>query len=254
MIGFKKINPVRGGIPGTHPIFRFTNIILPPVSELSWQGEIQSDWHDITYLDDPCCAHCGVPFEYDQGADAICAPCTANPPVYDRARAALQYNEHSAPLILAFKHGGRTQNLNRFARQLLRAGHPFWPRADYIVPVPLHRERLLKRKYNQAALLTKHLSRWTEANYEPDILFRHKATPSQGSQTSKGRFRNVQGAFSVPDKIKEKLEGKTVVLIDDVMTTGATLESCVRTLKRSGANTVYCLVLARVVRDAQIPT
>jgi len=254
MIGFEKINPMRRGIPGSNMFSRLGNIILPPVSELSWIGQVSSDWHNMTYLDDPCCAHCGVPFEYDQGPDALCAPCMANPPRYDRARAALQYNDVSAPLILAFKHGGRTQNLHRFARQLLRAGHPFWPEADYLIPVPLHKDRLRKRKFNQAGLLAKGLARWTEAEFDPDILLRHKSTPSQGAQTSKGRFRNVQGAFSVPDDATEKLAGKNIVLVDDVMTTGATLDSCVRTLKRAGAGKVFALVLARVVRDAQIPT
>lgn len=230
-----------------------TNIILPSFAQYTFGGKA-ANWHEITFLDEPCCAHCGRPFEYDLGAGTLCARCAANPPCYDRARAAFVYNEYSAPLILSFKHGGKTVNLDRFSRQLFRAGRAFWPDTDYLVPVPLHPQRLRKRKFNQAALLAKSVAAYAPADYEPNILFRHKSTPSQGSQTSKGRFRNVQGVFSIPEDQRIRLKDKTIVLVDDVMTTGATLESCTRALKSAGAKQVYALVLARVVRPAQIPT
>lgn len=118
-----------------------------------------------------------------------------------------------------------------------------------LIPVPLHPSRLIKRRFNQSGLLARKLSRLVPARFEPDILFRIRATESQGAQSAKGRVRNVRGAFQVPDKQKPALEGKHVVLIDDVMTTGATLNACARTLKKAGASYIDVVTLARTVRQ-----
>ncbi len=227
------------------------DIIFPRDLQHSNKAE---DWTSVTYLDNPCCETCGFPFEYDQGPQALCAKCIVQKPVFDKARAAFVYNEKSRGYILAFKHGGRTEYLDMFARQLQRAGREFWPDTDYIIPVPLHPRRLLKRKFNQAALLARRTARYVAIQYCVDILVRRRKTESQGAQTYKGRFRNVRGAFSISDNAKSKIRNKTIVLIDDVMTTGATLEACTRTLKRAGAAKVYVLCLARVVREQEIPT
>lgn len=180
--------------------------------------------------------------------------CMTDPPDFDKTRSAFQYHEDSCALILSFKHGGRTVNLRRFGHQLARAGRNFWPETDMIIPVPLHRQRLTKRRYNQAALLARTVSQITGTPQNPDILLRHKDTASQGYQTPKGRFRNVRGAFTVPETERETLKGKTVVLIDDVYTTGATLNACSRALRRAGAANIYGLTLARVVKDQEIIT
>jgi len=224
------------------------NIVFPSSSK-----SLSQHWKTVTFLDEPCCHLCGRPFAYDQGIGALCARCTARPPAYDMGRSALQYDAESRPLVLAFKHGGRTVQLDRFAKQMSRAGRRFAD-ADYIVPVPLHPKRLARRSYNQAALLAKACANYMRGDYAADILSRKKDTPSQGAQTGKGRFRNVQGAFSVSEPGRNKIKNKSLILIDDVFTTGATLESCARTLKRAGANKVYVLSLARVVRDEEIPT
>lgn len=229
------------------------DILLPPSHNFG-RSDNHLDWSQFTFLDDPCCDLCGFPFEFDQGAKAICGACAGRTPIFDKCRAAFTYNDHSRPYILAFKHGGRTMHLDRFARQLQRAGHPFWKDADMIVPVPLHRSRLIKRRFNQAALLARALSQHVSIPFEPEILFRHKATISQGGQSQKGRFRNVKGAFTVPETAQLAIKDKVIVLIDDVMTTGATLESCAKALKRAGAQKVYALTLSRVVRAQQIPT
>ena len=220
------------------------DIIFPPPDNTAWQS--------LRYLDAPCCDCCGYPFEYEMGTGFLCAKCTTDRPAYDKARAAFQYTEKSAPLVLAFKHGGKTVNLKRFGQQMVRAGRSFWPEAEMLIPVPLHRQRLRRRHYNQAALLAGMISKQTEIPMETDLLLRHRATASQGAQTAKGRFRNVRGAFSISDK--DKVKDKVVILIDDVFTTGATLEACTRALRRAGAQKIYAITLARVVKDQEITT
>lgn len=233
------------------------DIVLPPAGP---DNEAMGAWDGLTFLDEPCCHDCGYPFEYDMGLtggsgnDSLCVKCSVDRPAFDAARSALQYHEESSALILSFKHGGRTKYLEPFARQMVRAGRRFWPQTDYIVPVPLHPSRLRKRKFNQAALLAQRVAIHTNLQFNPDILMRHKATTSQGNKTAKGRRRNVQGAFSIPESKRSVVKDRTFVIIDDVYTTGATLEACARTLRRAGASQIFALTLARVVRDQEIPT
>lgn len=224
------------------------DIVLPPQDPFRREDKA---WEDIHYLDAPCCATCGFPFEYAVGDGALCAGCLARPPRYTSARAALAYNDASRDIILSFKHGGRTENLSLFAAQLRRAGRGSLPEADLIVPVPLHRTRRVKRRYNQSTLLGRALSKITKPSFDPDSLRRIRATKSQGGQSAAGRKRNVQGAFAVRDEAKDRVKGANIVLIDDVMTTGATLDACASVLLRSGAKRVDALCLARVIRDQQ---
>jgi ComF family protein len=158
------------------------------------------------------------------------------------------YDDASRPFILSFKHGGKTENLARFAAQLRRAGRGVLPEADYIIPVPLHTKRRVQRRYNQSALLARALAKITTVEFDPNLLRRVRHTLSQGGQSAKGRRRNVRGAFAVPDEAKPRLKGAQIVIVDDVMTTGATVEACASTLLRSGAKRVDILCLARVIR------
>lgn len=224
------------------------DIILPPQDPFKLTD---SDWGEVKFLDAPCCATCGFPFDYHMGEGALCGACLTKTPRYNMARAAMIYDEASRPLILSFKHGGKTQNLSKFAAQLRRAGRGFLPNADYIIPVPLHKGRRIKRRYNQAALLGRALAKITTADFDPDILRRIRATPSQGGQSAAGRRRNVQGAFAVEDKAKARVKDSHIVLVDDVMTTGATVEACAGLLLRTGAKRVDVLCLARVIRTDQ---
>ena len=121
-----------------------------------------------------------------------------------------------------------------------------------IIPVPLHPTRLIRRRFNQAAILAQSLSGRTDLPVKTDILIRHKRTESQGQQTSKGRFRNVRGAFSVPETMRNQIRDKNIVLIDDVYTTGATLDACTKALQQAGAAHIYAVTLARVVRGQAI--
>ena len=230
--------------------------ILPPQELLSLEADpiARRLWAEVTFLDAPWCDACGFPFEYKmvQTGTSLCGRCSVRRPAYDRVRAPMVYDEGSRALVLSFKHGGRTEGLTSFAAQMRRAGRDILAEADLLIPVPLHPTRLVKRRYNQAALLARSLAKITAADFEPDILFRTRRTDSQGGFNARARAKNVRGAFSV--RRPENLKGRNLVLIDDVFTTGATLDSCAKALKRAGAARVDGICLARVAKAATLPT
>ena len=227
--------------------------VLPPQELLGLEADpiARRMWADVSFLDAPWCDACGFPFEYEVVGSSLCARCSVRRPAYDHARAPMAYDDGSRALILSFKHGGRTEGLASFAAQMRRAGRDFLPEADLLVPVPLHPTRLIKRRYNQATLLARALAKITPAKFAPDILFRTRRTDSQGGFNARARVENVRGAFAV--KQADQIQGRRIVLIDDVFTTGATLEACARTLKRSGAAQVDGICLARVAKAAALP-
>lgn len=194
------------------------------------------------------CACCGFPFEYDVGADALCAACSAVRPPYTASRAAVRYDEGSKRVILSFKHGDRLDAVPALTRWLLLAGRDLIPACDVVVPVPLHWRRYMRRRFNQSALLANALAKSGAMKSCPAALIRKRNTPSQGGLSAKGRRRNVQGVFAVRSRDADKISGKSVLLIDDVMTTGATVEACARVLLKAGAKEVCVLTLSRVVK------
>ncbi len=177
---------------------------------------------------------------------AICGPCAQSPPRFDRARAPLGYDDISRAMVLGFKHGDQTHATPAFAGWMVRAGASLLNRESLLVPVPLHRARLFRRRYNQAALLALALGRLTGLAVVPDLLIRRRRTPSQGMLSREERLRNVRRAFAVRNGCAERLAGRHVVLVDDVLTTGATAGECAATLKDAGAKAVDVLTLARV--------
>lgn len=208
-------------------------------------------WQTIQFLDGPMCACCGLPFEFDPGGETLCAACHAKPPAYDKARAVMRYDEHSRGPILALKHGDRLDLTPGFTRWLDRGGRPLLDETDVILPVPLHPYRLWARRYNQSAELARALARLTGKPADFTSLVRSRPTPSQGAMRSaKARRRNMLGAFKIPAGHKSAIAGRNLLLIDDVLTTGATVDACARALKRAGAGKVFVLALARVVRPA----
>jgi ComF family protein len=208
----------------------------------------------MNFLSDPVCGICGFPFEFDPGPETICAGCRQNPPVFDRARALMRYDPASRDPLLALKRADRLDLVPAFARWLASAGRELVAPCDIIIPVPLHRWRLWRRRFNQSALIAQALGGLASKPVDCLVLVRARATPSQGDMPSAGaRRRNVQGAFRVDPARRERLCGKTVLLIDDVFTTGATVEACTRALKRAGAARVFVLALARVVRPLANP-
>lgn len=206
-------------------------------------------WTGLTFLEPPLCASCGLPFEYDPGVDSLCAACLADPPAFDAARAAVAYDDAAKGAILALKRADRLEFAQLFSLWLKRAGQELLSQADVIAPVPLHWRRLWTRRYNQSAILAQRLARLSGKPFEAQALLRTRPTPSQGEMVSvKARRRNVQGAFRVNPKRAPALAGRTILLIDDVLTTGATIEACARALKRAKAEKVLVLTVARVVR------
>lgn len=206
-------------------------------------------WSSVSFLGGPGCAHCGLPFEIDPGPGTLCAGCHAHPPDFDRARAVMRYDEASKGPILALKRADRLDIAPAFANWLARSGAELIAETELIVPVPLHRSRLWQRRFNQSALLASGLSRLTGIKADPLALTRTRATKSQGAMPSaKARRRNVRGAFKVADGRLAAVKGRTVLVVDDVYTTGATLNACAKALKRAGAERVLALTLARVVR------
>jgi ComF family protein len=206
-------------------------------------------WSAICFIEGPSCATCGLPFDMPVIEETKCAACHADPPGFDKARAIMRYDEASKGAILAFKHADRLDLAPSFTRWLKRTGGALLVECDLIVPVPLHRMRLWSRRYNQSAELARKLSRSCQKVYAPEVLVRVRRTPSQGEMPSAGaRRRNVAGAFKVRPGMKNRVDGRAILLVDDVLTTGATVDSCARVLKRSGARAVFVLALARVVR------
>lgn len=231
--------------------------VLPPRCIVSGdfvdrQGMITaSAWKELRFIAPPFCVSCGTPLSYTLEYGTLCASCAAWPPPFDKARAALVYDDGSKDMILRFKYADQTHAVHSFVPWLLQAGKEFLDMADYIVPVPLHRTRLLKRRYNQAALIAQALCRaeGVSAAYLPEALLRYKKTETQGTMNFRQRRKNVKNAFMVPPAHRTKLQGRNIVLVDDVYTTGATVKECAKVLKKAGAGKIYVLALARVVKD-----
>ena len=208
-------------------------------------GLTGAGWAKVAFLEAPWCDCCGTPFEHHQGEGALCGGCAGAKRAYGRTRAACFYDEHSRELILQLKHADRTELARLFAFWLERAAAELLEGAEAILPVPLHRGRLLERRYNQAAEIARPLARRTGLPYRPDALVRVKSG-TQGGKSARGRRLGVRGAFAVPEGRRRLVEGRRVLLIDDVMTTGATAEACARALLAGGAAAVDVAVVARV--------
>jgi ComF family protein len=232
--------------PGARAAARgLLDLVFPPQT-LDLPGRVQSNglsaeaWSRVSF----------IPFEYDTGER--CAACLARPRAFARARAAVLYDEASRDLILQFKHADRTDLARLLGGWVSRAADELLAEADAVAPVPLHRARLLARRYNQAAEIARPLARRHGLAFLPDALVRSKRTESQAGKSGSGRRRNVAGAFTVPAGRRRQVEGRRILLIDDVLTTGATAEACARALLAAGASAVDLAVVARVREAASL--
>ncbi|MGE4313195.1 MAG: ComF family protein [Pseudobdellovibrionaceae bacterium] len=231
------------------------DLVLPPRCVVT--GEILAEksglspaaWGQLTFIAQPFCATCADPFDFDENdaddAARICASCLDHPPTYQKARAALVYDDASRPILLGFKHGDKIYMAPFLARLMVAAGEDVLKDADLIVPVPLHWTRLVRRRYNQAALLVQQIGRLSGKETSLNALMRTQATPPQGHLSAKDRAKNVARVFTVSPRVKARIEGKNILLVDDVLTSGATVEACTKALLKAGANSVNVLCLVR---------
>jgi ComF family protein len=230
---------------------RVLDILLPPLclgceSRVSRQHTLcPACWKSVKFITRPFCEQCGFPFEFPVENEPLCGRCLKEKPDFDRARSVLTYEDCSRRIILGLKHGDKTWSAPGIARLMVETGRDMWDTADYIVPVPLHRWRLWKRRFNQSALLGREIARRAGKSFVPDLLIRHKRTRPQ-SGNAKARRKNITGAFKLNPRWAGKIEGKRILIIDDVYTTGATVNACARVLKKNGAEIVNVLTLARV--------
>lgn len=236
------------------------DLILPPVAHDSREataaaGLSPDAWSRIAFLEAPVCDGCGAPFEIEGGdfASPRCPACLTHPYAFGRARAACVYDEASRGLILKFKHGDQQQFAPLFVQWVRRASADLIAEADVVVPAPLHPFRLLTRRFNQAAEIARPLARQAGLDYLPDALIRTRHTDSQGGRSMRGRRQNVARAFAVTEAGRRRLKGRRILLVDDVLTTGATGEACARALLEAGARSVDLSVIARVRSAREIP-
>ena len=216
-------------------------------------GLCASCWSKLSPIERPFCEKLGIPFTYDPGPGIFSMQAIADPPAYARARAAVRYDDIARTMVHALKYGDRLDLAPVMARWMRRAGADLLGDADVVVPVPLHWRRLWARRFNQSATLAKLVAAELDLPVAYSALKRVKATPQQVGLSKSERASNVQGAFRVDAAGKAEIARRQVVLVDDVLTSGATVDTCARALLRAGARQVDVLVFARVVDSVRTP-
>lgn len=209
-------------------------------------------WQKLHWIEEPVCDALGTPFEYDQGEGALSPAAIAEPPPWAKARAAVAFDEVSSPLVHLLKYGDTQEAGLAMANMMRGPGRKLLASTDLIIPVPLDRWRLWRRRFNQAAFIARHLGKASAKLVAVDVLLRQKRTRSQVGLTADERRKNVRRAFTVPPERRPAIDGKTVLLIDDVRTTGATAAACTQTLLEAGAASVDVLTFALVLAPARL--
>ena len=234
------------------------DLFMPPVClacdrRVDEQGVVcPRCWSQIRFVEKPYCAVMGTPFSYDLGEGALSAQAIANPPPFDKARSVILYDEVARRLVQGLKFSDRLELAPWMARWMVRASDGILLDKAIVVPVPLHRWRLFGRRFNQSAELARHICLQQNLRYAPELLKRIRATTQQVGLGRRERDKNVRGAFRVPKDRVIDVKGRHIVLIDDVFTTGATLEACARALRRRGAAQIDCLTFARVANGVAV--
>jgi ComF family protein len=215
------------------------------------RGLCASCWSKLSFISRPYCERLGTPFLYDPGPGILSMEAIAEPPAYNRARAAVRFDEVARALVHSLKYGDRLDLAPMMGRWIAHAGRELLAGADALVPVPLHWRRLWARRFNQSAMLAKAISAESGVPVAGGALKRTKPTAQQVGLSRSERATNVQGAFKVPQEGKAAVAGRRLILVDDVLTSGATVEGCAKALLRAGAANVDVLVFARVAEAAR---
>lgn len=232
--------------------------LLYPPQCLTCDAQVATDfglcgpcWRDTPFVSGLVCDGCGVPLlGEDEGRAEHCDDCLAIARPWSHGRAALLYKDNGRKLVLALKHGDRMDLARPAAGWLLKAARPILTPDLLVAPIPLHWTRFFKRRYNQSALLSGGLAKLAGLEHCPDLLVRRRATPSQEGRDRNGRFANVQDAIIPHPRRAHKIEGRRILLIDDVMTSGATFSAAAEACIAAGAIGISVLALARVAKDA----
>jgi ComF family protein len=228
--------------------------LCPACRELvDGEGLCAGCWSKLAFIAPPYCERLGIPFPFDGGPGLLSMEAIADPPAYSRARAAVRYDDVARTLVHALKYGDRLDLAPIMGRWMAHAGRELIASADAVVPVPLHWRRQWARRFNQSALLAEVVAKAGGRPLVHAALKRVKATPQQVGLDKPARALNVQGAFRVPADGKAEVAGRKLLLVDDVLTSGATVDACARALLRAGAANVDVLVFARVVAPVRPP-
>jgi ComF family protein len=236
----------------THAARLALDIALPTLcvacrEPVAGEGVCATCWAQLSFIAPPFCPRLGIPFVYDPGPEMLSMEAIANPPAYARARAAVRYDDVARTLVHALKYQDRTDLAPAMGGWMARAGRELLEGADMLVPVPLHWRRAWRRRYNQSGVLARIVERQSGVKVKSELLQRVRATEQQVGLSRSQRASNVQGAFGVSADRKSEVQGRRVVLVDDVLTSGATVDACARALLRAKAAQVDVLVFARVV-------
>ena len=242
----------------THAARAALDIALPTLcvacrEPVAGEGVCAACWAKLSFIAPPYCARLGIPFVYDPGPGILSMQAIADPPAYQRARAAVRYDDVARTLVHALKYHDRTDLAPSMGRWMARAGAELLDEADLWVPVPLHWRRGFSRRFNQSGALARAISRHSGVAVSRDALRRIRPTEHQVGLSRAERAANVQGAFKVDKSRRAEIQGRRVILVDDVLTSGATVDACARALLRAKAAQVDVLVFARVVDALRSP-
>jgi ComF family protein len=250
-------NPIKRAAGAVHGVLRSAlDLALPQLcpacrETVEGRGLCASCWSKLSFITRPYCERLGIPFVYDPGPGILSMEAIADPPSYNRARAAMRFDEVSRALVHALKYGDRLDLAPMMGRWVAQAGRELLADADVLVPVPLHWRRQWARRFNQSAMLAATISSESGVPIATGALKRVKATVQQVGLSRAERGDNIQGAFRVPETGKAAVAGRRLILVDDVLTSGATVEGCARALLRAGAANVDVLIFARVAEPGR---
>jgi ComF family protein len=249
--------PVKRAAEAVRAVLRTAlDLALPPLcpacrEPIEGRGLCPACWSKLSFITRPYCERLGIPFVYDPGPGILSMEAIADPPAYHRARAAVRFDDISRALVHGLKYGDRLELAPMMGRWVSHAGRELLAEADALVPVPLHWRRLWARRFNQSAMLAAAISAESGVPIAAAALKRVKPTVQQVGLSRSERAQNVQGAFRVSPEDKPAVAGRRLVLVDDVLTSGATVDGCARALLRAGAANVDVLIFARVADPAR---